>query len=30
MEQLTKKQEAVLTALKKYMARKGYPPTVRD
>lgn len=30
MEQLTKKQEAVLTELKKYMARKGYPPTVRD
>ncbi len=30
MEQLTKKQEAVLTALKKYIARKGYPPTVRD
>ena len=30
MEQLNKKQEAVLTALKKYMARKGYPPTVRD
>lgn len=30
MEQLTKKQEAVLIALKKYMARKGYPPTVRD
>ena len=28
--ELTKKQEAVLTALKKYMARKGYPPTVRD
>lgn len=30
MEQLTKKQEAVLIALKKYMAKKGYPPTVRD
>lgn len=30
MEKLTPKQEVVLTALKKYIAKKGYPPTVRE
>ncbi len=30
MEKLTNKQEVVLRELKKYMAKKGYPPTVRD
>lgn len=30
MEKLTLKQEKVLKELKKYMAKKGYPPTVRE
>lgn len=30
MEKLTVKQQKVLTALKKYLAKKGYPPTVRE
>ena len=30
MEKLTNKQENVLKELKKYMAKKGYPPTVRE
>ena len=30
MEKLTTKQEAVLNELKKFMANKGYPPTVRE
>ena len=30
MEKLTTKQENVLKALKKFMAEKGYPPTVRE
>lgn len=30
MEKLTVKQEKVLTALKKYIAKNGYPPTVRE
>lgn len=30
MEKLTVKQEKVLEALKKYIAKNGYPPTVRD
>ena len=30
MEKLTVKQEKVLEALKKYLADKGYPPTVRE
>ncbi len=30
MEKLTVKQEKVLKALKKYLADKGYPPTVRE
>lgn len=30
MEKLTLKQEKVLTELKKYIAKKGYPPTVRE
>ena len=30
MEKLTIKQERVLKELKKYMAKKGYPPTVRE
>ena len=30
MEKLTTKQEEVLVELKKYMAKKGYPPTVRE
>lgn len=30
MEKLTVKQERVLKELKKYMANKGYPPTVRE
>ena len=30
MEKLTNKQEEVLVELKKYMAKKGYPPTVRE
>ena len=30
MEKLTNKQDAVLKELKKFMADKGYPPTVRE
>lgn len=30
MEKLTLKQEKVLKALKKYLSKKGYPPTVRE
>ena len=30
MEKITAKQERVLTELKKYLAKKGYPPTVRE
>lgn len=30
MEQLTKRQEDILKALKKFMAKHGYPPTVRE
>src|SRR5574344_1564372 len=30
MEKLTVKQNKVLTELKKYLAKKGYPPTVRE
>lgn len=30
MEKLTPKQNAVLVSLKKFMAKKGYPPTVRE
>ncbi len=30
MEKLTTKQELVLKELKKFMANKGYPPTVRE
>ncbi len=30
MEKLTPKQNAVLTSLKKFIAKKGYPPTVRE
>ena len=30
MEKLTSSQEKVLTALKKLMAKNGYPPTVRE
>ena len=30
MEKLTAKQERVLESLKKYLAKKGYPPTVRE
>lgn len=30
MEKLTVKQARVLDALKKYIAKKGYPPTVRE
>lgn len=30
MEKLTIKQARVLDALKKFMAKKGYPPTVRE
>lgn len=30
MEKITVKQQKVLTALKKYLAKKGYPPTVRE
>ena len=30
MEKLTIKQEKVLKELKKYLAKKGYPPTVRE
>ena len=30
MEKLTSKQEVVLKEIKKFMAEKGYPPTVRE
>ena len=30
MEKLTNKQEEVLTVIKKYIAQKGYAPTVRE
>ena len=30
MEKLTKRQEDILNFLKKYIADKGYPPTVRE
>lgn len=30
MEKLTQKQQNVLDVLKKYIAEKGYPPTVRE
>ncbi len=30
MEKLTNKQEEVLTSIKKYFAKKGYAPTVRE
>lgn len=30
MEKITAKQEKVLNELKKYLANKGYPPTVRE
>ena len=30
MEPLTKKQEEVLTAIKKYIAQNGYSPSVRE
>jgi len=30
MEKLTKRQTEILTALKKFMANHGYPPTVRE
>ena len=30
MEQLTKRQEDILKVLKKFMAKHGYPPTVRE
>ena len=30
MEQLTKRQEDILKALKKFIANHGYPPTVRE
>jgi len=30
MEQLTKRQEDILRALMKFMAKHGYPPTVRE
>jgi len=30
MEQLTKRQEDILKALKKFIAKHGYPPTVRE
>ena len=30
MEQLTKRQEDILKALMKFMAKHGYPPTVRE
>lgn len=30
MEKITAKQNRVLEALKKYLAKKGYPPTVRE
>ena len=30
MEKLTNRQEYILTELKKFIAKKGYPPTVRE
>ena len=30
MEKLTKRQEDILKALKKFIASHGYPPTVRE
>jgi len=30
MEKLTKKQEAILTEIKKFIADKGYSPTIRE
>lgn len=30
MEKLTSKQELILKEIKKYMAKRGYPPTVRE
>lgn len=30
MEKLTNRQQAILVAIKKYMAKHGYPPTVRE
>ena len=30
MDKLTKRQEDILNALKKFMAKHGYPPTVRE
>lgn len=30
MEKLTKRQEDILRSLKKFMAKNGYPPTVRE
>ena len=30
MEKLTKKQEEVLTVIKKYIAEHGYSPSVRE
>ena len=30
MEPLTKKQEEVLTSIKKYIAKNGYSPSVRE
>ena len=30
MEKLTKKQEEILTNIKKFMADKGYAPTIRE
>lgn len=30
METLTKRQEEILKTIKKYMAKHGYPPTVRE
>ena len=30
MEKLTKKQEEILTEIKKFLALKGYSPTIRE
>ena len=30
MEKLTSKQDLILKEIKKYMAKRGYPPTVRE
>lgn len=30
MEKLTKKQEEIMTEIKKFMAKKGYAPTIRE